>query len=158
VQVRLGARRGWVLAAAAWLTLGATTAMAEEKAPPEVPQMLRLQDAIRSRSRAANNVGIQQSQLDAIRKARTAAWWNLGPDLNANATYSKSTRTDYEVSELTATGDTVTADIDTKSDFKEAQLSSSIRLFDGFATTIASRPPNTTSARKSTRSSTHASR
>lgn len=107
--------------------------MAEEKAPPEVPQMLRLQDAIRIALEGSNNVGIQQSQLDAIRKARTAAWWNLGPDLNANATYSKSTRTDYEVSELTATGDTVTADIDTKSDFKEAQLSSSIRLFDGFA-------------------------
>ena len=131
-EVRPGVWRGWVLTHAACLALCVTPVAAQETTPV-VPQMLRLQDAIRIALESSNNIGIQQAQLEATRKARTNAWFNLGPDLNASGTYSKSTRTDYDVTTISGPGDTVTTDIDSKSDFKEAQASSSIRLFDGFA-------------------------
>jgi len=131
--VRPGVRRGLVLAFAACLALCVTPVAAQETNTPAVPQLLRLQDAIRIALEGSNNIGIQQAQLEATRKAKTNAWFNLGPDLNVSGTFSKSTRTDYDVTTIGSLGDTITSDFDTKSDFKEAQLTSSIRLFDGLA-------------------------
>ncbi|HZM17220.1 MAG TPA: TolC family protein [Candidatus Krumholzibacteria bacterium] len=122
----------------------------------EVPSFLRLSDAIRIAMAGSTQLGSRQAQLAASRKARTASIFALGPDLNAQAVLQRATRTDFDVTQTTSVptniesvvttdGDTLTfgtnpvdqtvdlGDVDETSKFKQVQISSSIRLFDGFA-------------------------
>ncbi len=122
----------------------------------QVPSFLRLSDAIRISLGGSTQIGIQQAQLDAARTERWATIFALGPDLRANASTSKATRTDFDVP-VTVTVPTLvdtiltvnarevpivladttytigTVDSDEISAFKQVQLASAIRLFDGFA-------------------------
>jgi len=151
-EVRSGARRGGILALAAGLFLCVAPVQAQQTTTPTVPAFLRLPDAIKIALQSSNILGVQQQRLMVAKKQRTNEWFNLGPDLNASGQWAKSTRKDYDIvvgeiptdtrSVQTLEGDTlvtvlastpITGDRTEKSNFKSGSLSSTIRLFDGFA-------------------------
>jgi outer membrane protein len=119
--------------------------------PAQVPALLRLSDAIRIALEGSTRIGVDQARLDVSRKARTNAWFSLGPDLSGSWLNQRATRTDLDVEQsvpktfdgvVTVGGDTLTfatadsnftADVTEKSDFRQFNLSSSVRLFDGLA-------------------------
>ena len=144
----LGWRSAGVLSLLA--VFGASVVLAQDA--PVVPKQLRLADAIKIALGSSTQLGTDQAALDAAGKAKTAAWFNLGPDLRISGTRSSNTRKDFDkVSQvttlegevITTAGDTikqvpvktatVVADVTEESTFKQGQLTSSIRLFDGFA-------------------------
>jgi outer membrane protein TolC len=118
---------------------------------PAVPSLLTLRDAITLALQGSTQIGIRTEELSAARKAHRNALFNLGPDLQLSAVRSSSTRRDFDVPFETPTefrswetleGDTLSTaigssvavrDQEEESSFRQAQLSSSIRLFDGFA-------------------------
>lgn len=124
-------------------------------AQEEVPSFLRLSDAIRIALDGSTQIGIREAQLDAARTARWASIFALFPDLRMSAVTQKATRTDFDFTStqviptaidsiVTLSGNTfrfvvddttITSvrDQDEVSAFKQVQLSSSIRLFDGLA-------------------------
>ena len=104
---------------------------AQEASAPQVPQMLRLVDAIEIALKGSNQLGIQNAQLETARKDRLNAWFNLGPDLSISAVTAANTRKDYDVP-VDSTGTTV-IDVTEESSFKQVEGSASIRLFDGLA-------------------------
>jgi outer membrane protein TolC len=94
-----------------------------------VPQMLSLADAIRIALEGSTAVGSDQAQLDASRKARTAALFAFGPDLQLSADRSAATRTELDVPDSTGQ----LRDVDEDSQFRQYSASAGVRLFDGFA-------------------------
>ena len=123
---------------------------------PEVPSTLHLAEAIRIALQGSTTLGIRHAQLDASRKARLASYFALGPNLQVQGVVQKATRTDFDVvstqnvptnfeSVLTTDNDilvfgtdevpvsTDIGDVDETSAFRQFQVSSSIRLFDGLA-------------------------
>jgi len=143
--------RRLALALGSFVLLAGAVAKAQEAATPQVPPMLRLVDAIDIALKTSNVLGIENSQLDSTRKQHWASWFDLGPDLSVNGTYSKSRRKDFDVMTdqptqfgtlVTLEGDTlvtpvasqaVAADRIEDSSFKNVSGSASIRLFDGLA-------------------------
>jgi outer membrane protein TolC len=141
---------GLVVASAVLVLLPAAAAVSQEA--PQVPRMLRLSDAISIALEGSTLIGIQNAQLEATRKARLNALFNLGPDLSVSALRSSATRRDYDVpitsviaaDTLVAQGGTRVViplqesqtgvqDIDEESSFRQYALTTSVRLFDGFA-------------------------
>ncbi len=90
---------------------------------PAVPKQLRLEDAIKLALEGSTQIGTREAQLDAARKARRNAFFDLGPDVRVGADYGKQTRTDLDAS----------VDRLQKQTSKSASASTSVRLFDGFA-------------------------
>jgi outer membrane protein TolC len=125
---RRAARLSWGVAAALALVAGSVTSAQET---PAVPRVLRLEEAIRIALGTSNAVGSDSAQLFASRKARTASIFALGPDLVATGGYASGTRTDYDVP-IDTTG-LVLGNVDEVSSRRSGGISSSIRLFDGFA-------------------------
>lgn len=148
--------RRLALALGSFVLLTGALAGAQEAATPQVPQMLRLQDAVDIALQTSNQLGIENSQLEAARKQYWSSWFDLGPDLSMDGTYSKSHRRDFngteQVPNLFGTLETlegytipnvaipdsgsrtVPADDRTEdSSFKQVSGSASIRLFDGLA-------------------------
>jgi outer membrane protein TolC len=123
--------------------------------PTQVPGFLTLADAVVIALEGSTRLGIQSAQLNQAKAARINAIFNLGPDLSGSFTTSRSTRTDFDLERgrvLSFTPDSIrtegsrfipvafdemvepfTIDQDETSKFKQYQLSSNIRLFDGLA-------------------------
>lgn len=122
--------------------------------PTQVPAFLTLQDAVRLALEGSTRLGIDQARLDSSEKARLNAIFSLGPDLTVTAVNQRATRTDFDAVQtfpvafdtlVTTTGsvnpyrltpatqDTLIADTDEISGFKQVRISGSVRLFDGFA-------------------------
>ena len=148
------AARGSLILGSLVLLQAAAGAQPESRPAPQpvqVPALLRLSDAIRIALEGSTRIGIDQAQLGVSRKARTNAWFSLGPDLSGSWFNQRATRTDLDVEQTTPTGfdgvttvggdtlfvvtqrDTFTADVVEKSDFRQFNLTSSVRLFDGLA-------------------------
>ncbi len=146
-------RRHRALAAVLWaLGLGAAGAGgAAAQEPTPVPANLTLADAIRIAMEGSTQIGIRQAQLSATRTARVASLFALGPDIQVQGVMQKGTRTDFDVAQtvptsfdtiqatsgneylFTATDTTIVSDVDEESAFRQVEVSSSIRLFDGLA-------------------------
>jgi outer membrane protein TolC len=124
--------RHLALAAGALVLLHAALAAGQQ---PEVvvPNPLSLREAVDIALRSSNALGIEQAQLFALRKQRTAAWFNLGPDLQASAGYNRTTRTDLDLPQITSAGDTILVHSTEETTGRRYSGSSAIRLFDGFA-------------------------
>jgi outer membrane protein len=118
--------RRLALALGSFVLLVGAVAQAQE-ATPQVPQMLRLKDAIEIALKTSNQLGIENSQLDAARKQNSATWFDLGPDLSLSASQQQSTRIDYEAS---GPG---TPDETSRFKVRNYNGTASIRLFDGLA-------------------------
>ena len=116
---------GGLLGLPAWAH-AADPAPAPAPSPRQVPSPLKLSEAIAIALESSNQVGVQSARLEALRKHKTNAWFNLGPDLAVDATWARGTRTDYY---------DVPVEFDTSetSTFDSYGASSSIRLFDGLA-------------------------
>jgi outer membrane protein len=132
--VRSAAPRGWVLALAVVLCLPAWAGAADAPparaaAPRTVPSPLKLSEAIAIALEGSNQVGVQSAQLEAMHKARMNAWFNLGPNLAVDGTWSRGTRTDYYEPPSVP----VKFDTSETSTYDSYGASSSIRLFDGLA-------------------------
>lgn len=123
---------------------------------PAVPAFLSLADAIGIAMQGSTQLGIRHAQLDASRQARMASYFALGPNLQAQGVIQKATRTDFDLtstqfvptnyeSVITTDNDVLVfgtdeveqtipiGDVDETSAFRQLQVSSSIRLFDGLA-------------------------
>src|SRR2546426_998473 len=105
--------------------------------------------------RGSTQLGIEQARLDAARKQRLNAIFNLGPDLSVSALRSSSTRTVLDSPILktitrtdslrTVSGDTLLVvsdvgrvqvgkqDVSQGSGFRQYEVAARVRLFDGFA-------------------------
>jgi outer membrane protein len=128
--------------------------------PVQVPALLRLSDAIRIALEGSTRLGIGQARIDVSRKARTNAWFSLGPDLSGSWFNQRATRTDLaftadveqtvptafdgivavsgDTLQVVTARDTITAPTNfpestEESDFRQFNLTSSVRLFDGLA-------------------------
>jgi len=100
---------------------------------PSVPSLLTLDEAIALALQGSTRIGIRTEQLEAARKANTNAWFELGPDLQLNASKSALTRTDFDVQvDRVAPIDSVFDQVE-ESGSRQGQVRSSIRLFDGLA-------------------------
>lgn len=146
VRRPLGWRSACVLSLLA--VFGASSSWAQDS--PVVPKQLRLSDAIKIALQGSTQLGSDQASLDASRAAKLSALFDLGPDVQVTGSKASSTRKDFDIAtEIpTRTGDLLTTDGDTvrvvlesnvqvadrteESSFQQAQISSSIRLFDGF--------------------------
>ncbi len=129
--------------------VGAGVAAAQEPTP--VPANLSLADAIRIAMEGSTLIGIREAQLDASRTARLASLFALGPDIRVQGVMQKGTRTDFDVKEPVPTvldtilatsgneyysvvdADTLVSDVDETSAFRQVEVSSAIRVFDGLA-------------------------
>jgi len=137
------------LALVALAVLQASPSRAEEA--PIVPSLLRLSDAMEIALRGSTQLGVAQAQLDATRKQRLNALFNLGPDLSVSAGRSSATRTDFDLARqaIIYTDTIVTlggrkipypvqqsldpADRTEESSFRQYEVATRVRLFDGFA-------------------------
>ena len=111
---------------AAVLVAGASWA----QGTPAVPKQLRLADAVKIALAGSTQIGTQDAQLDAARKARSSALFALGPDLQLSAQKAKNTRTDFDA---VTNPDGSKSNATEKSDYVNGDISASVRLFDGFA-------------------------
>lgn len=109
----------WLVALSALVALQAGPAASQPSR--SIPSVLSLSDAISIALEGSTQLGIRDAQLDARRKARRNALFNLGPDFSVDYTTAASTRTELDA-----------MDIDIESDFRQYGASTSIRLFDGF--------------------------
>lgn len=121
------------------------------QAPRAVPRQLRLADAIAIALEGSTQLDARQAQLESVEKARRSALFALGPDLAVSATRAASTRRDFDLrfdipsrygSLTTLEGDTlstvvqestVVRDFEEESSFRQYEVTTSVRLFDGFA-------------------------
>jgi outer membrane protein TolC len=123
---RRASRRLWCVVGALALVLPSG---ASGQDAPTVPKLLRLADAIRIALEGSTQVGSDEAQLDAARKARSAALFALGPDLSVSASRRASTTTQKGV-----VIDSMTVrDVEEETKSTNYNASSSVRLFDGLA-------------------------
>ncbi len=122
--------------------------------PTQVPRFLTLQDAIDIALEGSTRLGIDEARLDASKTARLNALFSLGPNVQVTAFNQRATRTDFDSpfsvptafdTLVTTPGSpnpfllsiaadsTFTQDTDEESGFRQIQVSSSVRLFDGLA-------------------------
>lgn len=122
----------WFLALPASIALCAGSAAAQPTRT--IPSVLSLADAISIAIEGSTQLGIRDAQLDAARKARLNALFNLGPDFSVDYTSAASTRTELDVvldRDPVGPIDSL-ENVDIESDFRQYGASTSIRLFDGF--------------------------
>jgi len=101
--------------------------------PQSVPSLLTLQDAISLALQGSTQIGIRTEQLEAARKSSRNTLLELGPDLSLSGSRSASTRTDFDVLVDPIVFPDSTQDQVSEFNSRQAQLTSSIRIFDGLA-------------------------